>query len=79
MDFDEEDDDIILLLVVAAGVKDLLSIPPKSRRRLVWVKPQLQWRSTKSVYHNTISELKLRDCYDYRKYFRMNSETFEVS
>ena len=39
MDFDEEDDDIILLLVVVAGVKDLLSIPPKSRRRLVWVKP----------------------------------------
>ena len=39
MDFDEEDDDIILLLVIAAGVKDLLSIPLKSRRRLVWVKP----------------------------------------
>ena len=79
MDLDEEDDDIILSLLVASGVKNLLSIHPKSRRRLVWVKPWLQCRATKSVYHNIISELKLQDRYDYRKYFRMNSETFEVS
>ena len=79
MDFDEEDDDIILLLLVASGIKNLFSILPKSRRRLLWVKPWLQRRSAKSVYHNIISELKLQDRYDYRKYFRMNSQTFEVS
>ena len=78
IDFDE-DDDIILLLLVASGVKNLLSILPKSRPRLVLVKPWLQRRSTKSMYHNIILELKLQDRYDYRKYFRMKSETFEVS
>ena len=67
MDFDEEDDDIILLLLVASGIKNLLSVLPKSRRRLVWVKPWLQRTSTKSVYHNIISGLKLQDHYDYRK------------
>ena len=77
IDFDE-DEDIILLLLVASGVKNLLSILPKSRRRLLLVKPWLQRRSTKSIYHNIILELKL-DRYDYRKYFRMKSETFEVS
>ena len=79
MDFDEEDDDIILLLLVVSGIKNLFSILPKSRRCLLWVKPWLQRRSAKSVYHNIISELKLQDRYDYRKYFRMNSQTFEVS
>ena len=77
IDFDE-DEDIILLLLVASGVKNLLSILPKSRRRLLLVKPWLQRRSTKSIYHHIILELKL-DRYDYRKYFRMKSETFEVS
>ena len=44
---------------------NLLSILPKSRRQLVCVKPLLQRRSTKSVYHNVLLELKLQECYDY--------------
>ena len=75
MDFDEEDDDIILLLLVTSGVTNLLSILLNSRLQLVWFKTWLQRRSTKNVYHNIISELKLQDRYDYRKSFRMNSET----
>ena len=39
MDFDEEDDGIILMLLVASSVINLLSILPKSREPLVWVKP----------------------------------------
>ena len=56
MDFDGEDDDIILLLIVAPSVTGLLSILPKSKRQLVWVKPWLQGRSTKllttTLYRN---------------------------
>ena len=74
MDFDGEDDDIILLLIVAPSVTGLLSILPKSKRQLVWVKPWLQGRSTKTAYHNIISELKLQDHYDYRKHFCMTNE-----
>ena len=35
----------------------------------MWVKPWLQRRSTKSVYHNIISEQELQDRYDYQEYF----------
>ena len=41
MDFGKEDNGIILLLHVASGVTNLLSILPKSRWQLVWVKPCL--------------------------------------
>ena len=60
--------------LVTSAIADSLSILPKSRWQLVWVKPWLQSRSTKSVYHNIISELKLLDCSDYRKCFLMDSE-----
>lgn len=71
MDIDEEDN-----YLIASPVKNILSILPKSRRCLVLVKSWLRRRSTKSVNHNIMSELKLQDCYDYPKHFHMNSETF---
>ena len=58
MDSDEEDNDIILLLLVLSSVTNLFSTLPRSRRQLVLVKPWLQCRSAKTVYHNIISELK---------------------
>ena len=74
MDFDEEDDDITLFLLLASGITNLLSILPKLSCQLERVKHWLQCRSTKSVYCNIISELKLQDHYDYWKYFLMNSK-----
>ena len=65
MDFDEEDDDITLFLLLASGITNLLSILPKLSFQLERVKHWLQRRSTKSVYYNIISELKLQDHYDY--------------
>ena len=59
MDFDTEDGDIILLLLVTSGEANIFSTLPKSRRQIAWVKPWLQCRSTKSVYHKIISKLKL--------------------
>ena len=72
MDFTKKT--ITLLLLVAPGITNVLSILPKPTWQLVWVKPGLKRRSTKSVYQNIISKLKLQDRYDYRKYFRINSE-----
>ena len=55
-----------ILVAISTQVSlSLFSILPKSRRQLLWVKSGLQRKSTKSVYHNILSELKLRDCYDY--------------
>ena len=54
MNFDKEDSEIILLLPVMSGVKIFLSILPRSKWQLVWVKPWLQHRSIKSVYLNII-------------------------
>ena len=62
MDFDEENDDIMLLLLVAFVVTSLLNALQRSRQQLMWVKPWLQCRSTKSVYHILT---KLQDCYGY--------------
>ena len=66
---------IILLFLVTSDEINFLSILPKSRRHLVWVEPWLQRRSTRCVYQNLISELKLQKRCDYRKYFSMNIET----
>ena len=65
MDFDEEDDGITLFLLLASGITNLLSILPKLSCQLERVKHWLQRRSTKSVYYNIMSELKLQDHYDY--------------
>ena len=69
MDFDVQDDNMILLLLVASGIRNLLRILPKSRCQSVRVKPWLQCRSTESVYHSVISELKQQGRYGYRKKF----------
>ena len=75
IEFDKEDYDIILFLLVESDVTNLLNFLPKSRPQSVLVKPWLQSRLTKSVYHNTILQLKLQDPCDYRKYFRMEGDT----
>ena len=49
MDFDKEDNHITLLLLIESDVTNLLSILPKLRQQLTWVKPWLKQRSTKVV------------------------------
>ena len=51
----------ILLPPIASGTNCVLSILPKSRQILLWVKPWLQCKSIKSVYRDIILELKLQD------------------
>ena len=52
MDFDGEDDEIVLLLLVVSGATNLLSIQPKSRLQLVWVKTWLQKSTRKAAHFN---------------------------
>ena len=77
-----EDEELLLLLMICActtKIIHLIDVLPKSRRRRIWVKDWLLRRSRKSVYYNIVSELRLTDRYEYRKYLRMNTETFEVN
>ena len=61
-------------VTLSYACRSVWRIKAESRQQLVWTEPLLYCRSTKSVCH-IISELKLQDRYDYRKHFRMNSET----
>ena len=51
----------------------------KKRFRSVWVKPWLLNRDEKSAYNNILGELRLKDQEEFRKYLRMNTQTYEVS
>ncbi len=42
------------------------------------MKPWLAVRDEKSLYTNLVNELMLADRGDYRRFMRMNTETFEV-
>ena len=66
MDFDEEGDDITLLLFVASGMTNVQIILPISRGQIVWIKPWLQRKSAKNVYHKIVLEVKLTNRCDYR-------------
>ena len=76
MNFDEGDGDIISLLLVESCITKLLNILPTSRRSLVWVIPLGKHISSEPVSCYIISELKLQDRFDYRRYFRMTGESF---
>ena len=77
MDFDKEDfyNKDILIASRSVGKTNFLSNFLRSRQQLLSGKLWLQGRSTKSVCHNIISELKLQDRYNYQKCFCMNSKT----
>ena len=63
-----------LLLLAAA----LLRIKKRGRRktRCAWVK---NWHRTEAgAFHQLMAELRISDPYLYRKYVRMDVETFEV-
>ena len=50
----------------------------KRRRRTIWVKPWLANRDAKSAYNNILQELRLQDQEEFRKYLRMNTESYQV-
>ena len=46
------------------------------RERSIWMKKWLAARERQSVYFNILQELRLQDADNYRKYLRMNENTF---
>ena len=78
MTFDE-DTLLLLLAVCICQTVTLCQFPFKKRKkRKIWVKEWLRRQETLGAYNNIASELQLQDCYSYRRYLRMNCETFEV-
>ena len=48
----------------------------KGNKRKVWVKPWIKERKVKGAYNALVCELSLTDREDYRRFMRMNPETF---
>ena len=65
--------------VVAACSTIIIALLAKKRRKnsKIWVKKWLAARDDKGVYNNLIQELRLDDAESYRRYLRMNTQTFE--
>ena len=77
---DEKELRLLLLLVTSCCQLLLLEeISKKRKRRKIWVKEWLRQRNTLEAYNTIVSEFQLHDHYSYRKYLRMNCETFKVS
>ena len=69
-----EDDSVVAscaAIIIAAALKK------KRKKRLVWVETWLLKRDKKGAYSNIIQELRFQDMENYRRYLRMNTETFE--
>ena len=67
--------------VIAACSPVIIGLLTKENRRRrnkkIWVKKWLAARDDKGAYNNIIQELRLDDVGSYRRYLRMNTETFE--
>ena len=78
MEASEEDEVLATaLLLVGCGLKMKNRKKYKQKRR-VWVNEWLKQRSEKGHYNNIVPELRLWDNAGYRRFLRMDSETFEV-
>ena len=78
------DEDILLLaalcgatVAVKAIAEDLETCKKKKKR--IWAREWLLERPNKGAYNGILSELHLTDQKDFRKFLRMNTETFQVA
>ena len=78
------DEDILLLaalcgatVAVKAIAEDLETCKKKKKR--IWAREWLLERPNKEAYNDILSELHLTDQKDFRKFLRMNTETFQVA
>ena len=79
-----EYDDVIIFscatLTFACAVDMLINEKgKKTRNRKTWMKNWLRERDTKRAYANILQELRLNGHENYRKYLRMNTDTFQVA
>ena len=50
----------------------------KRKNRKIWTREWLLKRERNSAYNTILAELRLKDVEEFRKYLRMNTESFEV-
>ena len=65
-----------MVACAAIVLASALSKKKKRMSRKVWVKSWLINRDTKSAYNNILRELRLDDVENFRRYLRMDTETF---
>ena len=76
-----EEDDILLatvsaVLLLSYCVEDEKIKKKKKKPRRIWVKPWIQERDRLGAYNALICEFTLHEREDYRRFMRMNTETF---
>ena len=77
----EREENIIVCLAASVGAYAAILHSTKSSKKKmrVWVKKWLLERQKKGAYNGIVSDLRLTDREDFRKFLRMNTETFQVN
>ena len=76
----DEDDALIAIICSMIGYRIIFNKKRKKKvERKIWVKQWLCGRDVKGAYNALLSELSLTHREDYRRFMRMNHETFHVS
>ena len=69
----------VIISIMRKKVQETLKEVKIKRKRRVWTKPWLKNRDQqKCIYSNIFQELRLRDQEEFRKYLRMNTDTYTV-
>ena len=75
------DKEVVLIsctsLILGCAISLSNSNRKKRRSRKIWMKDWLRERDKKGAYANILQELRLNDRENFRKYLRMNTETFQ--
>ena len=68
----------IMLLAIGVKLDGEDEQVKKRKKRSVWMKPWLKNRLRTSAYQNIFQELRLKDKEEFRRYLRINTETYQV-
>ena len=84
VNMEQENEDVVVVVVVAASTILLAcgsqQLATKNRRkRSVWMKNWLMERHVKGAYNALLVDLPCTAMQDYKRFMRMNEETFKVS
>lgn len=74
----ENEELLVCATVLLASSAAKIKLLKPCKKRTIWVKSWLAERENRGVYNNLLQELKCTDRENYRKYLRMNTETFQV-
>ena len=79
VDSGEKESAVAILLLVRSLKLNESKRNKCRRKRRIWVKTiVIKNRQKRGIYQNLVKELVLADRGDYRRFVRMNTETFEV-